>query len=245
MLTQEHNIALGFDYEPALITDEEVAVRIAQDAISLANTAIQFSQVMRTPRYTPETREDNSQHSFMLGIFALEIVARYYPGLDMGLVTQFALVHDLVELKTGDTATFKISESEMISKANDELAVLDQLCSELPSYTACLLRIYEKQDTPEARFVRHLDKLLPVAVDCLGSGSQVMHEDYATFSDEQLDAAEAALKKRFEKMFPEKTHAPIHMARDLLAAQFAIVFEPIPIQEEMFSINDFKPAIAA
>lgn len=226
MSTQEVSSSIGFDQYLTPCTTEVAAANIAHDTLLLASTAIQFSQVIRVPRYSPETREDNTQHSFMLGLVALEVAAKYFPDLDMGLITQFALVHDLVELKTGDKATFKISDSEIIAKQMDEHSILDELCNELPSYTACLLRIYEMQDTREARLVRHLDKLLPVAVDIIGPGSKVMHEDYSTYSDEQLDAAEDALKIRFTKMFPDDTHAPIHKARNVLAAKFAEVFVP-------------------
>ncbi len=207
--------------------DFHVSSRIEKDALVLADTAIRFSFVERVPRYTPETRENDAEHSFMLGLVAQELAAQYFPELDCGLVARFSLVHDLLELKTGDVATFSISDDALAEKMAREHAAKEELCATLPAHTSLLVTVYEEQDVPEARFVRFIDKLLPVLVDILGPGSQVMHEDYATFTHNDLEAAEISLSKRFESMFPDEFLKPIHLARNALARRFSDVFVPL------------------
>ncbi len=215
-----------FDQKYRLESAHETAGKIERDVMLLAHTAIRFAAVERVPRYTSETRENDAEHSFMLGLVAQEIATTYFPELDAGLVSQFSIVHDLIELQTGDVATFSLSKDQMSQKVTNEKNALDAVCSQLPRHTALLLRVYEEQELPEARFVRFIDKLLPVLVDIFGPGSQVMHEDYKTYSHESLEIAETALRKRFESMFPEPTLAPIHMARNALARKFSEIFIP-------------------
>lgn len=199
---------------------------IAQCTLALANIAIAFSHVYRIPRYTAETRENNAEHSFMLALVCIEIARSYFPDLNTGLVVQFAIVHDLVELITGDVATFDLTNEELAQKEHSEHMALHTLCSMLPQNIAKLVCQYEEQRLPEARFVRFMDKHLPLAVNIYGTGSQVMHQDYDTFTKDQLATAEDALKNRFSHMFPESAFADLHEARDFLAAMFADAFEP-------------------
>ena len=216
-------------------TDHETAGKIVEDATTLAGVAIRFAAVKRVPRYTPETRENDAEHSFMLALVAQDIAATYFPGLNTGLVAQFCIVHDLVELKTKDVATFGLNDADYKAKQDAEAAALDELCEELTPHTAWLVRVYEEQKIPEARLPRFVDKLLPLLVNIHGTGSQVMHEDYATFSKEQLIETESVMARRFESMFPEPELAPLHLARNALAQKFSEVFKPLPqLQDTLF-----------
>lgn len=209
-----------------------IARGIERSALMLATVAIEFASVERMPRYVPEKRENDAEHSFMLSLIASDLAAEFFPDLDPGLVARLGNVHDLPEIKTGDVATFAITEEAMQAKLANESLALEDVCALLPATTAELLRIYEEQRLPEARFVRFIDKLLPVLVDIIGPGSQVMHEDYATFSHEQLEANESELRQRFEKMFPDQELLPIHIARNSLAQIFSEAFTPAPLQQD-------------
>jgi 5'-deoxynucleotidase YfbR-like HD superfamily hydrolase len=43
----------------------------------------------------------------MLGLIACAFAAAHLPDLDVGLIAQYALVHDLVEVYAGDTPTLR------------------------------------------------------------------------------------------------------------------------------------------
>jgi 5'-deoxynucleotidase YfbR-like HD superfamily hydrolase len=205
--------------------DGEVDIDLLQhEALQVSQVAIDFAAIQRIPRYCPNRRENNAEHSFMLGLASLAIAPRYYPGLDTGLMTQFSLVHDLPELVTDDIPTFKISTEELQAKHKAEQAALSSLCKTLPPHIADILVYYEEQIAPEARMVRHIDKLLPMAVDVNGAGLQIMREDYGTTTRTQFDETAATLDERYRTMFPEPEHEIAHRAHTLLAQKFAEQF---------------------
>lgn len=204
------------DYEAPVTT----AGLMAADCLTLGSTAMQFAAIDRVPRYTPESRENDAEHSFMLALVAGELAARYYPALDTGLVSQFAIVHDLIEIKTNDVATFTLSEQEIAIKEANEHDALADLVRELPRHTAHLLVRYETQLELEARFVRLVDKILPVIVDILGPGKQVMNEDYDIHTSAALCANESKLAARLLTKFPDQFFDELHQARTILAERF-------------------------
>lgn len=113
------------------------------------------------------------------------------------------MVHDLLELKVGDVATFDLTAPQLAEKARLEQVAQQELYAELPPQTARDLEEYEQQDTPEAVFVRMVDKLLPVAVDITGDGVRVMHEDYGVASYEELQRSHAELHARLAEKFAD------------------------------------------
>lgn len=207
-----------------MLRREQRSEEIARTALHLGSFAMRFARVERVPRYDETSRENDAEHSFMLSLVATEIAAQYFPDLDIGAVAQYATVHDLIELETGDVATFDLSDSDLATKTASEHAALDRLCDKLPRHTAAMLRCYEAQAEPEARFVRLIDKLLPVVVDIVGPGRKVMEEDYDVHDSEQLSDAEAKLRQRFADMFPEPEFSILLAARADLADMFASCF---------------------
>lgn len=181
--------------------DYERGQRAAQTTFELGKMAINFSRINRVPRYPDGEPENDAEHSFMLALVAPEIAASLELELDSGLMSRYATVHDLVEIKTGDIATFQISDEQLHKKAELEHEALIELSKELPSYTAHTLVEYESQATPEARFVRYIDKLLPIVVDIVGDGERVLREDYYVTDQAQLQEKLNALQDRFGAMF--------------------------------------------
>lgn len=192
--------------------------------LDVSQITIDFASVERAPRYYEHRKENNAEHSFMLGLLAMEAGTKYYPGLDVGLMTQFALVHDLVELETKDLPTFKVTDEELQLKHQAEQDALQRLQDTLPAYLADMLTWYEEQEQPEARLVRHLDKLLPYAVDINGAGLTVMREYGVTTATQLLDQNKTN-SERFRDMFPEKSHEILIKAHNVLANKFALQFE--------------------
>ena len=198
---------------------------ISEACLVLGRVAMSMAGVERIPLYSPERRENNSEYSYMLALVAADVAETHYPCLDAGLVTRYAIVHDLVETITGDVPTFNIDNHELQNKETAEKLAIEHLCRSLPPTTSRLLKEYEEQTKPEARFVRLLDKLMPVVVDIHGPGAQVMHEDYQTFTTQQLNSVDKTLQQRYKNMFPEPELDPIHEARAELAAIFAEQFK--------------------
>lgn len=195
----------------------------AHICLELGKTAMHFSSIDRVPRYSNGERENDAEHSYMLALVAPELSESLELALDSGLITQYAIVHDLIELKTGDTATFLFDKHHQAQKEAAEHAALAELIRDLPPYTATMLLRYESQKDPEARFVRYVDKLLPIVIDVIGQGERVMREDYGVTSQEALRQCHISLHERlvekFNGEFPE-----LDMAHALLCELFETMF---------------------
>lgn len=182
--------------------------------LALGDVSMLLSMIERAPRYTDGSRETDVEHSFHLALSATELAATYYPELDIGLVSQFSLVHDLPEIHTGDVWTFDISNEDLAKKKELENEAVKRLVGELPPHTASLLVRYEDQIEIEARFVRLVDKLLPSIINIVASEANTFQDDYDIQTLDELDQKMSKRTKRVKQMFPEFTF--IHLVHELL-----------------------------
>ncbi|PLS81552.1 hypothetical protein CYG49_01805 [Candidatus Saccharibacteria bacterium] len=131
----------------------------------MGHLAIKTAEILRATTLPDGRVEDVAQHSFMLGLVAVPLAKEFYPYLDLGLVSQFSTVHDLVETETegGDTSTLNIDDKGLADKKVREAEGLERFKVKYASvpYLLELLERYEEQTEPEARFVRVVDKFLP------------------------------------------------------------------------------------
>lgn len=208
-----------FDYSSETEIAHERGVRAATIGLELGRTTMLLSRVERMPRYPDGRRESVLVHSYMLGLVAPEIIHALNLPLDAGRVAQFSLVHDLVELKTGDTPTFHLTTEQSQRKEQLERQAVLELMDELPPYTADLLYRYKQQACPESRFVRYVDKLLPIIVDIIGAGERVMQEDYGVDSITELQQCHLALQRKVRDMFGDE-FPDLQLAHQLLCELF-------------------------
>lgn len=125
---------------------------------------LQFQKIERAVYVPKEDRQENDvEHSYQLAMLAWYIVERDALPLDKDLVLRYALIHDLVEVYAGDTF-FYGSEEELASKKEREEKAAKQLREDLPEFAALHTHIlqYEEQKNEESRFVRALDKIVPM-----------------------------------------------------------------------------------
>jgi putative hydrolase of HD superfamily len=134
--------------------------------VDLGLVALRFARVDRITLHDDGvTPESDTDHTVMLGLIGCAFAARHLPQLDVGLVAQFALVHDLVEVYAGDTPTMhELTPEQKQAKADREGNAEHMLAAQfgvvLP-WVATTIRAYEERVRPEARYVKALDKLLP------------------------------------------------------------------------------------
>lgn len=159
---------------------------LADQLTSLGSLAMAFGRVDRIT-YHPDgvTPESDTDHTVMLGWLACAMAARLYPNLDLGLVAQFALVHDAPEVYAGDTPTLRITEDGLLAKAEREHAAINRLAGlfggpENLSWFPTLIMRYERQIYPEARFVRALDKVVPLLTDLFNGAIHLSREEMRT-----------------------------------------------------------------
>jgi putative hydrolase of HD superfamily len=155
---------------------------------ALGRLALAFGRVDRIT-YHPDgvTPESDTDHTVMLQLIACALAERHFPQLQVALVAQLALVHDLVEVYAGDTPTLRLpDEVAAAAKADREARARERIEQEFAGSLPWLPRLiarYEAQDTPEARYVRALDKLLPKIAHVLNGAVSIAAEG---LSPEQL-----------------------------------------------------------
>lgn len=144
--------------------------------LELSELLLAFGRVDRiTCHPDGTTPESDTDHTVMLGILACAFAEAFAPGLDRGSVAQFALIHDLVEVYAGDTATYRIlSEEDVKEKAERERQALLRIKQEYDAMLPWIgrtLEEYESLASPEARFVKTIDKVLPKVTHILNKGA--------------------------------------------------------------------------
>lgn len=155
--------------------------QITADAmVGLGRLSLDFGRVDRiTYHQDGLTPESDTDHTVMLGLIACAVADQHFPDLNVGLIAQYALVHDLVEVYAGDTPTLRMPSADAkAEKQAREHAAYQRIQKEfvkiLP-WLPILIGGYEAKATPEARLVKALDKLLPKITHIL-NGAVTIHK---------------------------------------------------------------------
>jgi len=165
--------------------------------VELSQLCLQFARVNRVTYHEDGKRfESDTDHTVMLGIVACAFAEQFEPNLDRGLIAQYALVHDFVEVYAGDTCTINATGEQFADKAQRESAALNRLkyqfSNTLPWLTATI-ESYDSLASPEARFIKTLDKVLPKITHILNKGAALIDHGVA-FSDIDSINAQQLLK---------------------------------------------------
>ncbi len=162
----------------------------------LLNKFQEVERVVNLPNR--EGKENDVEHSYQLAMLAWYIAECNFLDLDKNLIIKYALVHDFVEVYAGDTPTARIqSDADQTSKEEREAEALARIRAEFDAELPWIgetIDAYERRDTPEARFVKVVDKALPKITNALNKG--------ATFLKQGHDATSASefLKHQQEKV---------------------------------------------
>lgn len=115
-------------------------------------------------------KENSAEHSWHLAMAAF--VFKNYAQSDLNLqkVLLLALIHDVVEIDSGDTFIYGNQESKM----DQEEQTLKRISNLLPDVTKNEIQAiwyeYETNETPEAQYVNALDRFLPIYANYLSKG---------------------------------------------------------------------------
>jgi putative hydrolase of HD superfamily len=154
----------------------------AKSVVDLGVLALAFGRVNRITFHDDGvTPESDTDHTVMLGLVACAFAARHLPDLDLGLIAQFALVHDLVEVYAGDTPTLRINDAQRESKEEREQAALMRIMREFTAlpWLAATIAVYEQRRRPEARYVKAMDKLLPKITHIANRGRTLRDQGFS------------------------------------------------------------------
>lgn len=131
------------------------------------------------------TRQENSaEHSWHIALMAI-LLSGYSAGnstLDLLKVVKMLLIHDLVEIDTGDTFLYDDKHNE--SKCEREQATASRLFGMLPNelgrHLHDLWTEFEERATPEAKFAASLDAFQPLSNHLLSNGRGIIKHQIET-----------------------------------------------------------------
>lgn len=122
-----------------------------------------FGKVKRAiPFADTNSAETDVEHSFGLAITWWYLQPIIAPNLNIGTILEYALAHDIVELHAGDTYVF--DEVAMQTKNQREQDAIAKLRQDWPDFKQLSDRAHEYMEraNEEAKYVKAVDKLLPI-----------------------------------------------------------------------------------
>lgn len=146
-----------------------------------------FSKITRVPLLMDTGRLENDvDHSYALALTCWFLAPKIAPELNMEKIFKYALSHDIVEVYAGDTFVF--AEADTVdSKSDREDAALEQLYRDWPDFPEMVdyAKGYKDKIDDEARFVKAVDKILPLLVIELSESSEFWNRHKITLDMER------------------------------------------------------------
>ena len=130
--------------------------------------------------------ENDLEHSYGLALTCWYLAPKIAPELNLEKIFKYALAHDTVEVHAGDTFVFANTE-HIASKSEREDAALEQLYEDWPDFTEMVdyAKGYKEKVDEEAKFVKAVDKILPLLVIELGEGADFWNRHKITLDMER------------------------------------------------------------
>jgi putative hydrolases of HD superfamily len=150
------------------------------DQITFLVEIDRLKTVLRQNLLADGSRQENTgEHSWHLAMCATVLAEYANEPVDVSLVVQMLLVHDLVEIDAGDTFVYA-DAAEMAAQAGKEQIAADRIFGLLPADQAAGLRAiwdeFEAAESAEARFAKAVDRLQPMLLNLAsGGGSWERH----------------------------------------------------------------------
>jgi putative hydrolase of HD superfamily len=145
-----------------------------------------FSKVLRVPQLADTGRPENDvEHSFGLALTCWFLAPKIAPELDISKILRYALAHDSVEMHAGDTFIFA-PQPQLDSKEARERAAIRRLRADWGDFPqlADFAEGYMDKRDEEAKFVKAVDKILPVLMVDLGEKEAFWHRHKITLDME-------------------------------------------------------------
>lgn len=133
----------------------------------------QFSEVERALHRKHKAGyqfENDTEHSYNLTMTAWYL-ASFFPHLDTDLIIRYALVHDFLEIYSGDTFIFGSSDELSTQQDREERAIkeLHEKWDDFPDLHH-YIHEYETMENAESKFVFALDKFMPIMTMYVNDG---------------------------------------------------------------------------
>ena len=155
----------------------------------------------KVPRYTsslPTEGDSVADHSWRLTLMVIVVATECKVPIDVSKAVSLALLHDLVEIKTGDVDAYQVISGE---RSKDDKKVLEERAMiemtqglSFGDWIHELWAEYEDQESLEAKFVRALDKLEAfLHIADRGVKAYIPEEFHSDYADQAVEAFDEAV----------------------------------------------------
>jgi putative hydrolase of HD superfamily len=127
-------------------------------------------------------RENSAEHSWYVATTAMILAKHCQVEIDLFHLLKMLLIHDIVEIDAGDTGAY--DSVGAIDKGDREKRAAERIFNLLPTSQAQevhkLWEEFEERITPEAKFARAVDRLMPLLLNYYTQG-KTWHKDGITY----------------------------------------------------------------
>lgn len=165
-----------------------------EQLLAFAKEIEKFKTIDRQMYCSNGRRESDAEHAWHLGMLVLLFDKELPPQADRLTMLKMALMHDLVEIYSGDTFAFD-KEAQKTKKEGEQAAarkLFSQLPPDLREEFEQLYADYESQSTVEGQLMKALDKIQPTIQNLCTEG-RAWKENNITY--EQVDEYKRPLMK--------------------------------------------------
>jgi putative hydrolase of HD superfamily len=145
--------------------------------MAFLSEADRLKSVLRATTLADGSRRENSgEHSWHLALYALVLADHAAPEVSIDRVVRMLILHDLVEIDTGDvpihSADGQAHGSAEVLAAEAEAAnrIFGLLPEDLSHDLRALWEEFEAAETPDAIFAKSLDRVQPVMQNIASGG---------------------------------------------------------------------------
>ncbi len=131
--------------------------------------------IYRRTKVKPDNNrfENSAEHSWHISMLAQVLAEYVVEVVDIQRVTSMLLIHDIVEIDAGDTFAFAASE-DLAAQEGKEIKAANRLFGLLPETQFHQMRTlwmeFEQAESPDARFAKAMDRMLPVLQNMANNG---------------------------------------------------------------------------
>lgn len=151
--------------EPTSVSDAEQAGATLAGLIQFLREIDRLKTVERRSWLMDGSRRENSaEHSWHIALAALVLAPYAETPVQVDRVVRMLLIHDLVEIEAGDTFAYDRTGRKAVAELEEVAArrMFGLLPVESAAEMLALWHEFEAQSTPEAKFAKAMDRLLPV-----------------------------------------------------------------------------------
>ena len=126
----------------------------------------------KTKLINSDRPENDAEHSWHLAMMAIVLAGHANEPIDLEKVMKMVLIHDIVEIDSGDVFVYDTTKSH--DNFDEELKAARRIFGILPEEQAKefinLWIEFEEMKTPESKFARALDRLEPLLQNASNNG---------------------------------------------------------------------------